>query len=160
GTRAHVELAPGEAPARAEPRAAAPEAQAQRRRILLVDDDRALLSSFSRALERRFEVAVADGVEPALARLAAEPFDAVLCDVMMPDGGGERVYRTLQASAPAMAGRVVFVTGGTTTASARRFLDEQPQPVLEKPLDLSTLARAVERLCSEGASPARLHPVP
>jgi CheY-like chemotaxis protein len=104
-------------------------------------------------------VAVADGVEPALARLAAERFDAVLCDVMMPDGGGERVYRTLRESAPALASRIVFVTGGTTTAAARRFLDEQPQPVLEKPLDLSTLARAVERLCSDGAPAPRLHAV-
>jgi CheY-like chemotaxis protein len=104
-------------------------------------------------------VAVADGVEPALTRLAAERFDAVLCDVMMPGGGGERVYRTLEASAPAMARRVVFVTGGTTTSAARRFLDEQPQPVLEKPLDLGTLAGAVERLCAEGAPSARLHTV-
>ena len=42
--------------------------------------------------------------------------------------------------------RVVFFTGGAVTEAARVFLRSQPQPVLEKPLDIAELARAAERL--------------
>ncbi|HET6437567.1 MAG TPA: hypothetical protein VFG59_05870, partial [Anaeromyxobacter sp.] len=69
-------------------------------------------------------------------------FDIVLCDVMMPAGGGERLYQTLLGRHPSVACRVVFLTGGAVTDGARRFLLDQPQPVLEKPLDLAELAKA------------------
>jgi signal transduction histidine kinase/CheY-like chemotaxis protein len=160
GTRALVELGcadtPPQAAARAGPATAAPEGTPRRRRLLLVDDDPAVLTSLARALERRYEVAVADGVAPALARLTSDRFDAVLCDVMMPDGGGERVYRTLEAQAPEMARRLIFVTGGAATASARHFLDDQPQPVLHKPLDLASLGAAIEHLCHDAPAKRRV----
>ena len=76
------------------------------------------------------------------------PIDLVLCDVMMPAGGGERLYRTLLGHAPAIARRVVFFTGGAVTESARQFLRNQPQPILTKPLDLGQLARAAEQVAS------------
>ena len=48
-----------------------------------------------------------------------------------------------------MARRLIFVTGGAATVSARRFLDEQPQPVLYKPLDLASLGAAIEQVCRD-----------
>ena len=115
-------------------------------RVLLVDDEPAVLTSHRRLLEPRYHVELAGDVEGGLARLQAEQFDIVLCDLMMPDGGGERLYRMLEARAPSVAKRVVFLTGGAPTEGARRFLENQTQPVLYKPIDLELLDRIARRL--------------
>jgi CheY-like chemotaxis protein len=73
-------------------------------------------------------------------------FDAILCDVMMDDGGGEAFFSWLKRERPSSATRVIFVTGGVTDDAARRFLDEQQQPVLYKPVDLITVERAVDEV--------------
>ncbi len=147
GTRASIELAraaPGTAPRARTPgeRPAAPSGG----RLLLVDDEAPVLASLRRQLEPRFGVEVAAGVEAGLARLEDEDFDLVLCDLMMPDGGGERLYRLLLDRDPRAARRVVFLTGGALTEEARRFLEEQPQPVLLKPLELDRLELVVDEL--------------
>jgi signal transduction histidine kinase/CheY-like chemotaxis protein len=147
GTRAIVELVRAELPTVrgvAAEDAAGPDPE--RLRLLIVDDEAGVLSSLERLLENRYRVRVASGIVDGLARIQAETFDVVLCDLMMPAGGGERLYKSLLSRAPAMARRVVFFTGGAVTEAARAFLLQQPQPVLFKPLDLDQLARVAERL--------------
>ena len=79
------------------------------------------------------------------------PFDLVLCDVMMPAGGGERLYRTLLGRAPALARRVVFFTGGAVTDAARQFLGE---PAAARPVQAAR-CRAVSRASPSGCATAR-----
>jgi signal transduction histidine kinase/CheY-like chemotaxis protein len=152
GTRATVELARAPSPGRPADRGAVP-APSPRRSILIVDDEAAVLSALRRLLEPRYRVELASGVDEALARVEAQPFDLVLCDVMMPAGGGERLYRILLGELPAAARRVVFFTGGAVTDAARQFLASQPQPILYKPLDLEQLAQVAEHL-GGGRAPA------
>ncbi len=123
-----------------------------RQRLLIVDDESAVLSSLRRLLEPRYGIEVASGVDDALARVEAHTFDLVLCDLMMPGGGGERFYTTLLGRAPAAARRVVFFTGGAVTDAARLFLKSQPQPVLYKPFDAEQLERVAEHVTG-GAVP-------
>jgi CheY-like chemotaxis protein len=149
GTRAIVTLPAAEAAAAA-PRTSPPPT-APRRRVLVVDDDDALLTSLRRRLGERFEAETARGVAQGLDLAVQRPFDVILCDVMMPDGGGERLYRELAAVAPAAAKRVAFLTGGATNDAARAFLAAQPQPVLEKPLDVGALDALAARFgCHDG----------
>jgi signal transduction histidine kinase len=152
GTRAIVDLAAAAAPA-ARPAAAPPPGDrirlvepAPRLRVLLVDDEPEVRTSHRRLLEPRYDVELAEGVEGGLSRLQTERFDIVLCDLMMPGGGGEELYRTLERRAPDIARRVVFVTGGALTERSRQFLESQPQPVLYKPIDLDVLANVTKRL--------------
>jgi len=145
GTRATVELALAP-PGPAEPRSAPARAAGPRDRILIVDDEGAVLSALRRLLEPRYGVELASGVDDGLARIEEQRFDLVLCDVMMPGGGGERLYRTLLGRSPGVARRVVFLTGGAVTDAARQFLRSQPQPVLFKPLELEELARVADEL--------------
>jgi CheY-like chemotaxis protein len=121
---------------------------------LLVDDDPGVRSSLRRLLSAQYQVAVADGVDQALAAVAAQPFDVLLVDVMMPDGGGERLYRSVSAADPALATRVVFCTGAVLDPVARGFLSQQPQPVLEKPLDVAAFGRTADRLAGPSAGHA------
>ncbi len=140
GTRVTIDLAVASEPsgdAIAPP--SGPRVPSRRRRVLLVDDERAVRAALQRLLSRYHHVETAGGVDEALTALAREPYDLVLCDVVMPDGGGERVYRAVAARDPEQARRIVFVTGGAPDEATRRFLAAQPQPVLDKPVDLATL---------------------
>ncbi len=117
-----------------------------RQRLLIVDDEPMVRESLSRMLSRTFEVEAASGVSDARLRTGGSHFDAVLCDVMMDDGGGEAFYGWLRRERPSLAERVIFVTGGVTDAASRRFLDEQAQPVLYKPVDLAAVERAIDQV--------------
>lgn len=158
GTRVAVELdASAPPPARAGDeetgsRPLGPAAPPGARRLLVVDDEPAVLSSLRRLLEKRYHVTLAFSVDEALRRLAEERFDLVLCDLVMPDGGGTRLHQELLRLRPQTAARVVFLTGGAVAAETRRYLEAQPQPVLEKPLDVEQLLQAEQRLVPGGPS--------
>jgi DNA-binding response OmpR family regulator len=68
-------------------------------RILLVDDDAALARLLSEYLQPvGFEVSVAATAAEGLRRVAAQAFDAVLLDVMLPDQDGFEVCRRIRAA--------------------------------------------------------------
>ncbi len=129
-----------------------------RQRLLIVDDDPIVRESLSRMLSKVFEVETATGVSDARKRVGGRHFDAILCDVMMDEGGGEAFYAWLLRERPSLAARVIFVTGGVTDDASRRFLDSQAQPVLYKPVDLITVERAVDEVAigRSSAGQARL----
>jgi len=57
-------------------------------RLLLVDDDEAVLSGLKVILEaQEFEVATAPSVVEALRLITSENFDALICDLHMPGAG-------------------------------------------------------------------------
>jgi signal transduction histidine kinase/ActR/RegA family two-component response regulator len=124
-------------------------------RLLVVDDDPIVRESLSRMLSKAFEVETATGVTDARRCVSGAHFDAILCDVMMDEGGGEAFYSWLQRERPSSAARVIFVTGGVTDETSRRFLDVQAQPVLYKPVDLITVERAVDEVSIGGVPSAR-----
>jgi CheY-like chemotaxis protein len=66
---------------------------------------------------------------------------------MMPVMTGMELHEQLRRTAPDQADRIVFLTGGAFTPRARAFLDEVPNPRLEKPFALQTLRALInERL--------------
>jgi signal transduction histidine kinase/ActR/RegA family two-component response regulator len=123
-------------------------------RLLVIDDDPIVRDSLSRMLGRAFLVETASSVGDARRSASDAHYDAILCDVMMDDGGGEAFYAWLQRERPRYAERVIFVTGGVTDEASRRFLDSQGQPVLYKPVDLTTIERAVDEVSLGATSPA------
>lgn len=157
GTRAIVELTGAAPPAERTPVRASDPPAMPRIRMLIVDDESGVLRSLQRLLESRYRIELASGVDDGLSRMEKGGFDLVLCDVMMPSGGAERLYQTLLARTPALARRVVFFTGGAVTDAARHFLLNQPQPVLLKPLDLEQLSSLAERM--QAAAPSLPRPL-
>ena len=116
-------------------------------RILLIDDDRAVASILASTLAERHEVVVAGSGREALQVLREEcEFDAVVCDIMMPDVNGIEVYESLLAFDPAMCERFIFATAGVFTNAAQQFLRKVGRPVLEKPFRPSDLFAAIDEL--------------
>ena len=58
---------------------------------------------------------------------------------------GLGLYFELGRSWPELRRRIVFMTGDTLTASVADFLRETTAPVLEKPMQVEALLRAVEQ---------------
>jgi DNA-binding response OmpR family regulator len=113
-----------------------------------------VLSVLSRMLEAH-DVSVAQGARAALAQLEADNgrFDAVICDVLMPDMSGVDLYHEVARRYPALVGRIVFLSGGASTEFAREFLRSVENPCLKKPLQRKELLAAIDRLL--GAAPER-----
>lgn len=125
-------------------------------RVLLVDDDPLVRSATARLLGRAYELVSEVGVEAALARVdAGERYDAYLLDVMMPDGGGRRLLAELGERDPALARRVVFVTGGSVPERIVAPDGFEP-PVLRKPYDVHALVRALDRASARRPGGRRL----
>lgn len=129
------------------------EAPATRSRILIVDDDAMVLSALRRRLRRRCEtVTVLGGVE-ALARLAEDTdFDAIICDLMMPDVDGKSLYDTIQRKHPKLVDRVVFMSGGAFTPRLRKFAASVSNPVLQKPVTREHLESMLASIQEEASA--------
>ncbi len=115
-----------------------------RPRILVIDDERGIRSAFRRTLSRVGEVVLAIGGRQAQELLRQDTdFDAIVCDLMMPDLDGRDLYLWMAHRYPALAQRLVFCTGGSMAPKSTRFLDQVDNRVLQKPLDPATLREAV-----------------
>lgn len=122
-------------------------------RLLLVDDDAPVREALRRSLAAYFVVEAVGGVAQALAAVTeAEAFDAVLCDVMMPDGGGARFLDELRKLRPRLAQHTLFVTGGATTAPVARALGVESRRILRKPIDLGAICGLIDEVCNERTS--------
>jgi PAS domain S-box-containing protein len=126
---------------------AAPEITPRRRgRILVVDDENIVATAVRRLLESDHEVKVLTSAQEALHRISGgERFDVILCDLMMPVMTGVDLHSELARTAPDQADCMVFLTGGAFTPRARAFLDEVPNPRLDKPFDLAVLRALVQQ---------------
>ena len=65
---------------------------------------------------------------------------------MMPDVTGMELYRWAAEAAPEQAARMVFMSGGTFTSEARRFLDEVSNERIDKPFSVPTLRALIRRM--------------
>jgi two-component system, cell cycle sensor histidine kinase and response regulator CckA len=133
-----------ELPARSVPR--------RRASVLVVDDDSRVLAVLSRMLDAH-DVSVAQGARAAIAQLRAQArsFDAVVCDLLMPDMSGIDLYHEIARHHPELVGRLVFLSGGANTEVARAFLRSVDNRCLKKPPQRKELLAAIDRLLA--ASP-------
>jgi signal transduction histidine kinase len=117
-----------------------------RGRILVIDDEPMINAILRRMLGRDHQVESATSVREALARLESETFDVILCDLMMPDMTGMDLHAALEQRDPALAERIVFMTGGAFTPAAREFLDRVPNGRLEKPFEPAAVKAMIRSL--------------
>jgi PAS domain S-box-containing protein len=116
-----------------------------RLRVLVVDDEPMVGRVIQQALAQH-EVTVVDTVREAIETIESRELDCILCDLMLPDGGGEVLHRYLVEKRPEYARRVAFMTGGAFTPSARAFFEGVDAPRLEKPFGADALSEMVEKL--------------
>lgn len=115
--------------------------------ILVIDDEPALLDAIARALASAHSVTTRTSAREAIDLLAGDTrFDAILCDLVMPDMDGIEFYERLLATRPDQASRVVFVSGGTLTQRVIDFLRSVPNARIDKPFGLGELRDQIGQL--------------
>jgi two-component system response regulator YesN len=115
------------------------------KRILVVDDEPAVLLGICRSLRGRrneWEAVLALDAEEARSRLDAAPdIDVLVCDLAMPGGGGEEVLLYAIMNYPHIARIVLSGQGHSDSAKRARELCHR---FLEKPCPAKDLQQAIE----------------
>ena len=126
-------------------------------RILLVEDDAAIVESLSQLLRQQgFQVSCAFSQAGALA-LLSQPFDLMLLDVSLPDGSGFSVCAAARHTAPELP--VIFLTASDDELSVVTGLDMGAEDYIAKPfrpLELLSRIRTALRRKGKAAAPLRL----
>ncbi|MGK3990133.1 response regulator [Sorangium sp. So ce136] len=121
------------------------EGAVRRGRILIVDDEPLILRALRGILGTSHEVVcVRSGAQAQRTLRLDADFDVVLCDVVMQEGTGIELHEWMEAELPALADRVLFMTGGGASEVSRRFLSAHGGRVLPKPIEPGELVRRVE----------------
>ncbi len=129
------------------PKSASADASASR--ILVVDDTADTRELLSRRLAREgYQITNAENGRSALARIAAENFDLVLLDMMMPDISGYEVLTELKADARLCEVPVIVISALDQIDSVVRCIEAGAEDYLSKPFD-PVLLRARIGACLE-----------
>lgn len=112
-------------------------------RVLIVDDEQAILRAYSRVLTSHgYTVTTAPSGELALELLAHEPIDLVVSDLTMPGMTGIDFLREVRAKDPDLP--VILMTACPSTESAARALEYGALRYLLKPVARDALERALK----------------
>jgi signal transduction histidine kinase len=115
-------------------------------RILVVDDEPMLGVTIQRTLAREHDVTAVTSAKEAFQLLSrGEPFELILCDLMMPEMSGMDLHAEVAKLDPDRAEKFVFMTGGTFTEKASRFLAQTSNPSIKKPFKATELRELVRR---------------
>jgi PAS domain S-box-containing protein len=116
----------------------------KRGRVLVIDDEEAMGLLLEHGLGKEHATTSLTSPRDALEQIeAGERFDAILCDVMMPDLSGPELYALVQRFAPEQAARIIFMTGAAFSSADRAFLERTSHPTLRKPFVLQAVRDAV-----------------
>ena len=117
--------------------------------LLVVDDDSANRDVLSRRLSRQgHDVRTASNGREALQMAAAQPFDLVLLDIMMPDMDGYEVLGHIKSDPLLQQIPVIMISSLNEVQSVVRCIDAGAEDYLTKPFD-PTLLRARVGACLE-----------
>jgi CheY-like chemotaxis protein len=117
--------------------------------VLIVDDDEQVRTAYQRLLERAgLQVTAVENALAAMGELEIRKFDAIVCDLELPFLKGGGFYEELRQTFPAMADRVVFVTGWAADPVKSAHLRATGRPVLAKPVEFDELVATVRRVAA------------
>ena len=153
GTTVRIVFPPPKPLSASAPHAAAPPRHAAPLRVLIVDDDAALLKALHDALRLDgHHITVADGGQAGIdacgaAERAGQPFDIVITDLGMPYVDGHKVARAVRAQSPGTP--IVMLTGWGQQAVAEHNTPGHVDRVLSKPPKLHELRAVLAELAGK-----------
>ena len=131
----------------------APPAAPASARVLVLDDEQSIAELLAEMLDALgHQPVVCLNPVAALEMLQARPFDLVISDFRMPDMNGEQFHQALAKINPALARRVIFLTGDVVNEETQHFLATTGNPHLDKPFQLARLEAVIAEVLSARTS--------
>lgn len=128
------------------------------RRVLIVEDDASLRVTYRHALERTgWRCALAANIRTAKLLLGGQQYDAALLDLGLPDGNGLQLIGCVVARNP--GARVVVATGAGGTETGSQATRQGAHVVLDKPIGVEELRRAMEGADAAPIDLASIHTI-
>ena len=115
------------------------------KKLLVVDDEVESSENIADFFNRLgYEVSLANGGKEAISILEKNFFSVVLLDIKMPDLDGEEVLKFIKQKHP--NSKVIVITGLDEGKSKKEFLKIGVHDYILKPINLSELAKMLDRL--------------
>jgi two-component system, sensor histidine kinase and response regulator len=115
----------------------------RKHRLLIVDDDKTVLSSLARHLRRTYSVTTAATGEAALEAIETERPDLVLLDIMMPGLDGYEICRRVRADERHSLTKIILVSGRNHLAERLEGYDVGADDYIAKPFSIDELEAKV-----------------
>lgn len=116
-------------------------------RILVVEDDPAILSNTTRMLRLEgYEVHSAHNGLEGLQRAQALLPDLILCDIRMPEMNGDELLERLRAEPATAHIPLIFATASAESSGQQERLARGAAAYLVKPYDFKTLLATIGQL--------------
>jgi CheY-like chemotaxis protein len=121
--------------------------------VLLIEDEPAVMEFVRSALERNgYSVVCTESGAQALRMLATGDFHGVVSDMRTPGGvDGAQVYAWIASNRPALASKVVFITGDIANEETAATLRRTGAPCVEKPFRVHDFISVVEQTMGKAA---------
>ena len=119
-----------------------------KKRVLIVDDDPAIVEMLVELLERdgRFEVETAEtGFGAGVKAKGFQP-DVMVLDYMLPDVNGNAVCRTVRADPTLDNVRIIMVSGVVNPDDVEKLKADGADEFLQKPFSIEQLVHTITRL--------------
>jgi CheY-like chemotaxis protein len=121
----------------------APENEAYRARILVIDDLPLIGETIAAVLTEHDVTAVRRSSEAFIRLGLNETFDVILCDLIVPELEGRTVVERLKVEWPHLVPNIVFMVDGAFTPEAREFLSHSSHRRLMKPFSVGELRATI-----------------
>jgi len=122
-----------------------------KKRVLVVDDDPAIVEMLVELLERdgRFEVqTAATGFDAGLRTKEFHP-DVIVLDYMLPDINGSGVIRSIRSDPEVKDVRIIIVSGVVNRDDVQALLECGADDFMQKPFNIEQLVRRITELVCE-----------
>lgn len=111
---------------------------------LIIDDDISIITLTSRYLKNEgCEIETVQNVKDALNIIEGKEFDFVICDIRMPEMGGDDFYRIVGERKPRLKDRIILMTGDVMGKKTRAFISSTKNLFIEKPFNLNELKKVI-----------------
>ena len=122
-------------------------AMSRKPRLLIIDDEPLVITMLTRILRRSYDITTTTSGVEGLRLASDEPWDAILCDVMLPEMSGPQLLERLEHEGRPAAAKVSFMTGGAFGSEATSLLERLGKGGwLAKPFGLAEVEAFVAKL--------------
>ena len=123
-------------------------------KILVLDDEKGIAEMLGEMLGLLgYTPTVCSAAAQALELIEEQDFDLIISDFRMPGINGRQFHDFVAQKKPALARRIIFLTGDVVNGETREYLESIGNPHIAKPFNLSSVQKAVAETMRANASP-------